>query len=298
MNLALYTTIYPGSEPYLSTWYRSVELQTDPYFDVWVGLDVLTPCTVHAAIGKDIKAVWKPGMPGDTPTQIRQRALTQLADEYDAVVLVDCDDVLHPGRVEAARAALQHSDLAGCAQRLVDDRGQDLGAAITLPESMKADDVLPLYNVFGFSSSAYRCDLLQACLPAPAATVHLDWLLATRAWAQGRRLSFDRTVRMDYRQRAISAMSNQSPFRLEQVRQDAYRARDHFRLLLVNPLPNAVPERREKIKQVADSVEQFCERVVSRPEQLHRYVRQLNTLELAPVWWISVAHPSLANLWI
>jgi hypothetical protein len=211
--------------------------------------------------------------------------------------LVDCDDVLHPGRVAAAREALQHSDLAGCAQQLVDERGQDLGAAITLPESTMADDVLPLHNVFGFSSSAYRCDLLQACLPAPAATVHLDWLLATRAWVQGRRLSFDRTPRMDYRQRAVSTMRNQPPFSLEQVQQDAHRARDHFRLLLSNPLPNAVPERRERIKQVADSVERFCDRVVARPEQRHLYVRQLNTLELAPVWWISVAHPRLADLW-
>lgn len=297
MKLALYTTIYPGSEAYLEMWHRSVEVQTDPHFDVWVGLDTLTPGAVNAAIGRDLNAVWKPGLPGDTPTQVRQRALTQLVERYDAVVLVDCDDVLHPGRVAASREALQHCDLAGCAQRLVDERGQNLGAAITLPESMTADEVLPLHNVFGFSSSAYRCDLLRACLPVPAATVHLDWLMATRAWVQGRRLSFDRTPRMDYRQRAVSAMTNQPPFSLEQVQQDAHRARDHFRLLLANLLPDAVPERLEKIKRVADSVERFCERVVARPEQLRLYVRQLNKLDLAPVWWISVAHPELADLW-
>lgn len=64
-----------------------------------------------------------------------------------------------------------------------------------------------------------------------------------RAWAQGRRLSLDRTPRMDNRQRAVSTMRNQPPSSLEQVQQDAHRARDQFRPSPANLLSNAVPER-------------------------------------------------------
>ena len=42
------------------------------------------------------------------------------------VVLVDSDDLLHPSRVAAARAALQASELAGCALCLIDQHGKDL----------------------------------------------------------------------------------------------------------------------------------------------------------------------------
>ncbi|NBC17811.1 MAG: hypothetical protein GVY18_10905 [Bacteroidetes bacterium] len=297
MRLALYTTAYPGAEAYLPDWHRSVRAQTDAQFDVWIGLDALTPADVAAAVGEPIHAEWVAGAPGDTPTQVRQRALLQIIDRYEAVVLVDCDDVLHPSRIAAARRALRQSDLAGCAQRLVDEQGTPLGAEINLPAGMGSGDVLPQHNVFGFSSSAYRSELLRACLPVPVRTVHLDWLLATRAWVRGARLSFDRTPRMDYRQHAAGTMGNRPPFSIEQVRRDARRARAHFRLVRADSFPGAIHERWRTVERVADSVERFCERVVAHPGKLRIYVRRLNTLDLAPVWWIDVAHPRLSDLW-
>ena len=40
-TLAVYTTIYPGVEPYLGDWYRSLCQQTDQEFQLWIGLDHL-----------------------------------------------------------------------------------------------------------------------------------------------------------------------------------------------------------------------------------------------------------------
>src|SRR5208337_1014599 len=106
-RIAVYTTIYPGVEVYLPDWYHSVQAQTDHDFQLWIGLDGIEASDVEAAIGTHLEAVWVPSEPGNTPAQIRQRSLQQIVEGFDAVVLVDSDDVLHPTRVASARAALQ-----------------------------------------------------------------------------------------------------------------------------------------------------------------------------------------------
>ena len=57
-RLALYTTIYPGVEPYLAEWFRTVDAQTDREFDLWIGLDTLSPADVAAACGRPCTADW------------------------------------------------------------------------------------------------------------------------------------------------------------------------------------------------------------------------------------------------
>ena len=132
-RIAVYTTIYPGVEVYLPDWYRSVQAQTDQDFQLWIGLDGIEASSVETAIGAHLEAVWVPSEPGNTPARIRQRSLAQIVEDFDAVVLVDSDDILHPTRVAAARATLQTSELAACALRLVDQHRQDLGTTFTLP---------------------------------------------------------------------------------------------------------------------------------------------------------------------
>ena len=127
---------------------------------------------------------------GDTPATIRQRALAQIVERHDAVVLVDSDDVMHPTRVATARAMLRGHDLAGCALRLVDERGSSLDMTFTLPPDMAPEDVFPRTNAFGLSNTAFRADVLRRCLPIPAAAVLVDWYLSTRAWLLGASLGF------------------------------------------------------------------------------------------------------------
>ncbi len=40
-KIAVYTTIYPGVEPFLSEWYTTVQEQIDNHFDLWIGVDGL-----------------------------------------------------------------------------------------------------------------------------------------------------------------------------------------------------------------------------------------------------------------
>lgn len=256
--------------------------------------------TVDAAIdamGGNPSATWVPAAPGNTPAQIRQRALERMVETCDGIVLVDSDDILHPSRVAFARESLRSCDLTGCALRLVDKSGGDLGSAFKLPPQAAPADVLPRNNVFGLSNSAYRSEALRRCLPIPADVALVDWYLATRAWLLGARLEFDDAIRMDYRQHGKNMARVSPPFGLLQVISDCERVRHHFQVLRATPLGGAMTDRLAMVEGVASDVEDFFQKIVLAPTRLEQYTEALNDLVLAPLWWSSVAHPSLQHMW-
>jgi hypothetical protein len=240
---------------------------------------------------------WVSAEAGETPAAIRQRVLAPCATECDGVILVDSDDIMQPERVAAARNGLKQYDLVACALRLVDQGGTDLGVTLGLPLQTSADTVLPRHNVFGLSNTAWRSDVLLRCLPVPADVELVDWFLATRAWLIGAKLYFDPVVGMDYRQHASNMVRVCPPFDRVQVLRDTERVRRHFRLVRDAPPDGTIDSRLEQIAQVADDVERFAEQVTASPERLDEYTDALNELDLAPLWWSSVAHPVLRNIW-
>jgi hypothetical protein len=296
-TLALYTTIYPGVEPYLQDWYRSVQSQTDKDYQLWIGLDAISIEAAMEAMGSDPKATWVPAAPGDTPAQVRQRAFERIVKTCDGVVLVDSDDMLHDSRVAAAREALRTSDLAGCALRLVDQQGKDLDLTLGLSPTAVPESVFPRNNVFGLSNSAFRSDLLRRCLPIPATAALVDWFLATRAWLFGAKLSFERIARMDYRQHGENMAQVRPPFSGSQIMRDTQRVLHHFQIVSASSTFETMVGRLAELEDVAAGVEMFYRNVVLQPAQLGCYVQALNTVKPAPLWWSSVAHPSLQYIW-
>jgi hypothetical protein len=297
LSLAIYTTVYPGVEKYLTEWYRSVCEQTDQDFQLWVGLDGLTIESVQQILGSNLKAKWVVAPHGSTPAQIRQLALSRIVQSHSGVVLVDSDDLLHPTRAAAAREALQRSELAGCALRLTDVNGEDLGLIFGLPSSLGPEDVFPRNNVFGFSNSTYRSELLSRCLPIPREARLVDWYLATKAWLLGAKFAFDCTPRMDYRQHAANMARVRPPFAPEQIVTDTQLVREHFQCVLADRRPDYVPERYATLVRVAEDVEGFHERIALKRPSLESYAAALNALKFEPLWWACVAHPELQYMW-
>ena len=294
-RLAVYTTAYPGVERYLADWYRSVEAQTDGGFELLVALDSISPDDVVAAIGKHVDASWFRAAPGATPARLRSDALLQLVEEYPAVVLVDSDDVLLPTRVAAARAMLESVDVAGCALEVMDEAGRDLGIVFG-PADADPGELLPRWNVFGMSNTAWRSRALRSALPVPDDCVLIDWLLVTRAWADGARLGFDPTPRMRYRQYHANLAPMLPPFDAAQVLEATRRVLGHYRLMLdgARPLPEAS---RRALESARQRVAGFEAAVGSRPARLDAYVEQLNGRPPERVWWWQVAHPRLEQTW-
>lgn len=296
-TIALYTTIYPGVEPFLSDWYRSVQAQTDQNYQLWIGLDALEVEVVMESIGADPEAKWIIAHSGDTPAQIRQHAFSQIVQACDGVILVDSDDLLHPSRVAAGRASLERSDLNGCALRLVDQQGRDLSLTLGLSPQAKPEDVFPRNNIFGLSNTAFRSDLLQRCLPIPSNAVLVDWFLATKAWLYGARLDFDSVIRMDYRQHGANMVQVRPPFSASEIIRDTERVRQHFQVIRSSPMAGILNDRLVEVERVAADVEAFYNRIVLNSTQLERYVQDLNTLNMAPLWWSCVANPLLQQMW-
>lgn len=296
-TLAVYTTIYPGVEPFLPAWWSSVRAQADMDFTLWIGLHELDRDQAIRAIGTDPGAVWVERRPDDTPATIRSRALLDVCERHGAVVLVDSDDVLHPTRVTSARAELRSCDLSGCALRLVDASGASLGRTFGPPSTAAALTLLPRYNAFGFSNSAWRCETLAPLLPVPADAVLVDWYLATRAWLVGSVLHFDARPQMDYRQYGRNTACLVPPFPPAQIVHDTARVHRHFELVLASDLRSARADRLATLRAVARDVARFREALTAEPGLLDEYTHRINAAELPPVWWSTVAHPDLAPLW-
>lgn len=296
-RVALVTAVYPGVEPFLADWYRSVTAQDDGGADLWIACDGLDPARVADACGAEPRAHWVRASPGDTPAQVRQRVLERVVERYDAAVLVDSDDVLHPSRVAAARRRLASNDLSACALRLVDEHGHDLGAELTLPGGMTPDAVLPRANLFGLSNSAYRCAALRACLPIPAAARAVDWFLATRTWLAGGRLDVDTTPRMKYRRHGANMTSVRPPFTADTVRRDTALVVAHLALLAAAPGVHPDPARHAAVTAMADDLDAFARHVVGAEERLAQYVARLAETPTPSLWWAHVAHPALRPMW-
>jgi hypothetical protein len=299
MDLGLYTTIHPGTRPFLQEWYASVRAQTDPDFELWVGLDGLSIEEACSAIGHHPSdTVWVESEAGDTPAQVRERAWRDLCAELDAVVLVDADDLLLPERIERARKSVQEYEGAGCALRLVDEARTDLGLILPPETYASVEAALPSFNIFGLGNSAYRTDLLAQSLPIPVDVTLIDWYLSTHAWLQGASLTFDKTVQMEYRQHEHNMLPLLPPFSTEGVKRATVIVRDHFQTMCTHRPKGTLHDRWSSLKQRTNQVECFAQQVLTDAEFLKQYTARLNRLEPLPLWWSCVAHPDLENFWM
>ena len=297
-KLAAYTTIYPAVLKYLPEWYESVQAQTDRDFELWIGLDELKQTDIEDTLGGHVKARWVQAPASSTPAQVRDIALSQLIGAGRDVVLVDSDDILHPSRVTAARRELRMSDLAACALNIVDESGQSLGLEFNFDPAVRLSHILPGNNVFGFSNSAYRCELLGRCLPIPKDAILVDWYLATRAWLFGAKLSFDHDARMKYRQYDANTARVRLPFRPDQILSDSVLVSRHFQLVLASSgQENFLPARWDQFLRVARDFEQFEGYINRSPANLNAYLESLNVAVKQPIWWTSVAYSPLAHMW-
>jgi hypothetical protein len=295
--LAVYTTVYPGVEAFLASWHRSLREQTDGDFHLWVGLHGIDAAAATKAMGGGVEATWVPAAPTDTPAGIRQRALALIVEDHAGIVLVDSDDLLHPSRVAAARAALAESELGACAMRLVDVRGRDLGVTLGLGPLPSPEAAFPRNNIFGLSNSAYRSTLLRRCLPISTSAVAVDWLLATRAWLLGATMHFDPIVRMDYRQHGENIVRTVGPFDDAQIVRDTELVLHHYELVEAQADPRYLPERVAELRAARGEAVQFCREVIRSRPALAEYRRAINQMQIPPLWWSSVAHPGLRHMW-
>lgn len=291
---AVYSTIYPGMETYCADWAHSLDRQTDGDFDLWVGVDHLSIAEIEKAAHQHLDAEFVFAKPGDTPAMIRNQALGQMVERYDAIIFVDSDDILFPTRVEAAKQFLIHYDVTGTAMQLIDQSGTPLDITFSpLPKSDYAT-ILFRWNVFGLSNTVYRSETVHRCLPIPPDCIAVDWYLATMSLLHGSKLGFDYNPQMYYRQHGANTARIIPPFTPDLVL-NATRIVLQHQLNIVDCA--TVGMHKELLVQAHHKVKRFSHNVLANSGMLERYVLALNKLPVQSVWWACVAHPELEELW-
>jgi hypothetical protein len=292
----LYTTIHPGVTKYLPAWWQSVVDQTDHEFDLMIAIDSMDIASVNQAIGAEIQARWVIAYPDETPSQLRQRAFEKIVRDYDMAIFVDSDDLLERTRVESAKKHLSCEDVNACSLRLIDEGGRDLNVDFHLDPSEDIKRVLPYYNVFGLSNTAYRTFVLAKCLPIPTDCLLVDWFLATRAMLSGARMGFDLTCQMAYRQYDSNIARVIAPFTPNQILKSAEYVLHHYDLIFEHVLFED-SSRFDDFRKARSYVFGFYTKIKDDSQILERYVKELNELAVRHLWWTCVAHPKLENIW-
>lgn len=294
LNLGVYTTVFPNAVPFLAEFSSSLGAQTDLDFDLWVGLDRLEVAEVEPHLGRGRSITWVPRKPGDTFATVRQRAWNRMIAQYDAVVLVDSDDILLPERVSRAREELAHCDVYGCALHLVSADGASMDATLKLGDAAQDWTVfLSTMNIFGLSNTAYRSPALAAGLPLPQDLGIIDWHLVSRSFAAGARLHFDDTPLMDYRQYEATTAKIVPPFTVEDLRSSTGHVLLHYQNLL--PHMGSSSRFQELLVERQRQVKHFA---TLSDERLAAYARAFDPLpRRAYRWWEIVAKKELSQLW-
>ena len=251
-GLAVYSVVYPAALRFFADFWRGLARELDEGVTVYLSLHGVRPADLELAWGGRVEATFVRAPDSATPAEVRSLALVEVCAAHDAVVLLDSDDVVLPGRLAAAREALEEADAYACAMRLVDERGEPLGDGLTFtlgPEEEAAlveGELLARVNAFGFSNSAYRAEALAAALPVPSDTVLMDWLVVSRACLAGAELAFDSRPFMAYRQYGANTARVVPPFDPERIVTDARRVVRHHELLAAPA--GAAPFRRAAAK--------------------------------------------------
>ena len=295
MRTAVYSTLYPQMRRYLCDFLESISSQTDQSFDLWLGLDEVSEAEIPASFALPIRCV---AAKNQSIAEFREHMLRQICDQYDAVVLVDSDDVLLPDRVLRAKEALQITDVYACAMRLIDRAGVDLNLVFDYHHSGSWERNLSWQNVVGFSNSAYRTAILKCCFPFPADVVLVDWLTVSLAFGHGATIRFDRTPQMLYRQYAENTAAVVPPFNGVRILKSARLVSDHYRFVLDSMASGRIRHDafRKQLEQRQLEIEQF-EVSMQDDQKLRRYTDSINQINDVFCWWEMIAHPSLESLW-
>ena len=294
-DLAVYTTVYPGGEAFWPSFLESLGAQTDLGFTLWVGIDALEPEMVRALFERSVPVPLRLSLERGSPSVIRSRALRQLIEEHDAVVLVDSDDTLMADRVRAARSAIRDAQMVACALELMDEHGARLNRSFTAPVPEAASAQLPRANVFGFSNTVCRSEILKRCLPTTPDVELMDWHVATRAWLLGATLRFDPRPYMFYRQHDQNMAGVVGPYSVDRMLVDIPRVIRHYESLLASDLTGAIDERLSRVTDAHARLTDYWERARASGAMLRDHVASLDFNERVPMWWEWVTAPVLSS---
>lgn len=289
MKTAVYTTFYPAMLKYANDFLYSVVEQSDSEFDLWIALDGLEPDQIK--LPKSLKANYYQNKQAQNNIDLRKQALKEITANYEAVVLVDSDDILYPNRVKVAKKSLLRHDVYACSLDLITENGKDLGLKFRASNREDWLGFLINKNIFGFSNTAYRSNILKDIIAIPNQTIMMDWLVVLKALVnKNAQLYFDSNIHMAYRQYESNTNNIVSPLSAENIKRATSLLISH-QSIFKNELEsfNYFQEHFANISVFANYIE--------NGENIENYLKELNKKKTVFYWFEQVAYKELEYLW-
>ncbi len=331
--VALFTVVHPGSLPYFGAFYGSVRRHAGANDRLVIASDGVSADALEDALGGPLDAELVPEKPDAGPVGVRVDTLLGLCERFQAIALIDSDDMLLAGWTDRVREVLWHADLAACAMTLVDEDGRPSGGAFHAglaeaePDGVRRipppaegapahDDssrplaglrvdvatgwaqLLARMNVVGFGNAAYRSELLRRALASPPPAVPmLDWFVASRALALGGVLAFDERPGIAYRLHRASGARVRRPFTAEDLASGTTRVLAHYRSLSAATPPDPPAVLMDELALAQKEVERFQAIVIRDRDRTRSYLDALNGDDTVYRWWEWIACRRFEQLW-
>ena len=209
---AFFTVVYPGVEKYLPDFFRSLENQSCPAFDLIVANDGLQDLDLNG-YHLNSQIIDLTG----SPVEIRAMGLQLIKSMgYEHIIFGDSDDFFSTNRVESSLWQLRECDIVVNDLDLVNERGELLLSGYFSQRLGKTKHIEANFirdkNIFGLSNTSVR----SACLPEekyPAGLVAMDWFLFAKVLESGANAVFSSECSTYYRQHGanIAGFAETSP---------------------------------------------------------------------------------------
>lgn len=202
MKVAFFSVVFPGAEPYLNDFFKSLEKQSYKEFALVVVNDGLTCFSDYMKEYKDLSIIEIKF--SDSPAKIREYGLKYLGEQgYHYVVFGDSDDYFPENRVKIALDYLVDYDIMVNDLTIVDNKknildDRYLSTRLTNKQVIDGSCILDK-NFMGLSNTAVRVEILRD-LTIPSELIAVDWYMYTVLLQRGRRAVFTDDTITYYRQ--------------------------------------------------------------------------------------------------
>ena len=276
-QITLFTVVYPGCEPYLGRFFRSVSEQEFKHFDLLIlndGLDDLNNFTGDLRPRIDEVAV------SGTIADVRRKGLQLLMGRpAEKIIFADADDYLSPNRIKTANQALEEYDIyVNDLTTVTADETtvtkhylrHRLGVEFVIQTPFILDK-----NVIGLGNTAVRKTALQD-LPIPSDTIAVDWMIFTDMLLKGKRAVFKSDALSYYRQHEENTAGLKNP------------SKEKIRKSLVVQLQNAsfFAGRSTKHRLHLGSLNELDDYLSEEKNNINIYKQKVEEiLPEYPLWW-------------
>ena len=200
---ALCAVLFPGCEPFLADYLRSIREQTDQNFSIMLlndGVKGADTKVIENLIGFGLEILSGAGSPANNRVKLINRCIDA---GFKKIIFSDVDDVMAPNRAEVVNSLLERHDLVVNDLHLISENGEVIRPEVVSSRlgnqrAFEFEDLVEK-NFCGMTNMSF-CAPISGEIRVPRHAVAVDWLIASQLLLNGRQGLFTSSTTTGYRQ--------------------------------------------------------------------------------------------------